>query len=63
MLRIAMGLWGHPESEQSRRKQVHLGAVSLYDPFGECLFKCLIGLFHHPRALGPIGSVQFPFVV
>ena len=24
-----MGLWGHPESEQSRRKQVHPGAVSI----------------------------------
>ena len=27
--RIAMGRWGHPESEQSRWKQVHPGAVSL----------------------------------
>ena len=27
--RRAMGLWGHPESEQSCRKQVHPGAVSL----------------------------------
>ena len=31
------GLWGHPESEQSRQKQVHPGAVSLYDPLGESL--------------------------
>ena len=35
--RIALGPWGHPESEQSRRKQVHPGAVSLYDPLGESL--------------------------
>ena len=42
-----MGPWGHPESEQSCQKQVHPGAVSLYDPFGECLFKCLVGSFHH----------------
>ena len=27
--RWAMGPWGHPESEQSRQKQVHPGAVSL----------------------------------
>ena len=27
--RRAMGLWGHPESEQSRQKQVHPGTVSL----------------------------------
>ena len=27
--RRAMGLWGHPESEQNRRKQVHPGTVSL----------------------------------
>ena len=27
--RRAMGLWGQPESEQSHRKQVHLGTVSL----------------------------------
>ena len=32
-----MGLWGHPESEQSCRKQVHPGAISLYDPLGESL--------------------------
>ena len=37
MWRIALGLWGHPESEQSRRKQVHPGAVSLCDPLGESL--------------------------
>ena len=37
MWRIALGLWGHPESEQSRRKQVHPGAVSLSDPPGESL--------------------------
>ena len=49
-----MGLWGHPESEQSRRKQVHPGAVSLYDPPGECLFQCPVGSFHYPRTLGPI---------
>ena len=34
--RIAMGLWGHPESEQSHQKQVHAGAVILYDPLGKC---------------------------
>ena len=34
-----MGPWGHPESEQSRQIQVHPGAVSLYDPLEECLFK------------------------
>ena len=49
-----MGLCGHPESEQSRQKQVHPGTVSLYDPFGECLFKRPVGSFHHPRTLGPI---------
>ena len=58
-----MGPWSHPESEQSRWKQVHPGAVNLYDPFGECLFKYLIGSFQHPRTLGPICSVQFPFAV
>ena len=29
--RMAMGPWGHPESEQSRWKEVHPGEVSLYD--------------------------------
>ena len=54
-----MGLWGHPEFEQSRQKQVHPGTVSLYDPLGECLFKCLVGSFHHPRTLGPIFVCNF----
>ena len=54
-----MGPWGHPESEQSLWNQANPGAVSLYDPFGEHLFKRLIGSFHHPRTLGPICSVQF----
>ena len=36
--RIAMGLWGHPVSEQSHWKQVHPGAVNLYDRLEECLF-------------------------
>ena len=58
-----MGPWGHPESEQSLWNQANPGAVSLYDPFGEHLFKRLIGSFHHPRTLGPICSVQFPFAV
>ena len=35
--RIALGPWGHPESEQSHWQQVHPGAVSLYDPLGESL--------------------------
>ena len=35
--RIALGLWGHPESEQSRWKQVHSRAASLSDPLGESL--------------------------
>ena len=47
-----MGPWGHPESEQSRRKQVHPGVVSLYDPLGESLFQYLVGSFHHLRTLG-----------
>ena len=49
--RIALGPWGHPESEKSHWKQVHPGAVSLYDPFGQSL-KCLFGSFHHLRTLG-----------
>ena len=55
-----MGPWGHPESEQSCRKQVHPEAVSFYDPLGEDLFKCPIALFHHARTLGPICHMQFP---
>ena len=47
-----MGLWGHPKSEQSHRKQVHPGTVNLYDPLGEFLFKYPVGSFHHPRTLG-----------
>ena len=43
MWRIALGLWGHPESEQSRQKKVHPGAVSLSDPLGESLS---VGLVH-----------------
>ena len=61
--RIAEGLWGHPESEQSHRKQVHPGAVRLCDPLGECLFKCPVCSFHHPRTLGPICCMQFPLKV
>ena len=61
--RIALGPWGHPEFDQSRREQVHPGAVSLSDPLGKCLFKCPVGSFHHPRTLGPICSMQFPFDV
>ena len=45
--RIALGLWGHPESEQSHRKQVHPGAVSLCDPLR--VSKCPVGSFHHLR--------------
>ena len=30
--RRPMGRWGHPESEQSRRKQARPGTVSLQDP-------------------------------
>ena len=52
--RIAMAPWDHPEPKQSHRKQVHPVSVSLYDPLGECLSKCLVGSFHHPRTLGPI---------
>ena len=55
-----MGPWGHRESEQSRWKQVHPGAVSLYGPLGECLFKCPVGSFHNPRTLGPICCMYFP---
>ena len=49
--RRAMGLWGHLESEQSRWKQVHPGAVSPYDSLGESLW-CPVGSFHHLRTLG-----------
>ena len=38
----SLGLWGHPESEQSRRKQVHPGAVSLSDPLGVSLSVWLV---------------------
>ena len=54
-----MGPWGHPESEQSHWKQIHPGAVSLYDPLGECLFKCPVGSFHHPRTLGLYAVCSF----
>ena len=40
--RIALGPWGHPESEKSHWKQVHPGAVSLYDPFGQSLSVWLV---------------------
>ena len=53
-----MGPWGHPESEQSRRKQVP-PTVSLYDPLGGCLFKCPVGSFHHPRTLGLYAVCNF----
>ena len=36
-MEIALGLWGHPESEQSHWKQVHPGAVRLYDQLGVSL--------------------------
>ena len=56
--RIALGLWGHPESEQSCWKQVHPGAVSLYDPLGESLW-CPVGSFHHLRTLGLYAVCSF----
>ena len=57
-----MGLWGHPESEQSRRKQVHPGAVSLSDPLGESLY--VPGWFIPPsQSPGPMCSVHLMFKV
>ena len=55
-----MGLWGHPESEQSHQKQVHPGALSLYDPLGESV-KVSSWLIPPSQNSGPICSVQFPF--
>ena len=43
-----MGLWGHPESEQSRQKPVP-PTVSLCDPLGESLY--VSGLFLPPSQI------------
>ena len=50
--RIAKGLWGHPESEQNRQKQVSM--IHL-----ESLFKCPVGSFHHLRTLGLYAVCNF----
>ena len=52
------GPWGHPESEQSRREQIHQEqSVSLLCL--ESLFKCPVGSFHHPRTLGLYAVCNF----
>ena len=50
----SLGLWGHPESEQSRRKRVHPGAVSLSDPPGESVHVRLV----HSTVSEPWAYVQ-----
>ena len=54
-----MGLWGHPESEQSHRKQVPPQSVSMIHLEGVYLFKCPVGSFHHPRTLGLYAVCNF----
>ena len=56
--RIALGLWGHPESEQSHWKQfTQEQSVSLIHL--ESLFKSLVSSFHHLRALGLYAVCSF----
>ena len=60
--RIAMGLWGHPESEQSHQKQVHAGAVILYDPLGKCLLSVRLVCSTIPELWGLYAICNFHLI-